>query len=89
MSKPQIYSDGCFATDLSQLKVIEKDYDTRQLIFSFKSRPLFRQNPETDEEEMLPVQDAPVRTTPFMDSEQLGVYYQEWLEAWEKYLKNK
>ncbi|KMQ70806.1 hypothetical protein [Chryseobacterium koreense] len=65
--KPEIYSSGSFATDLSQIKAIKKDYDTQCLIFEFRSQIEFRVNPETDEEEMVEIAELPVYTEPYED----------------------
>ena len=85
--KLEIYSSGSFANDLSQIKAIKKDYDTKCLIFEYRSRVEFRLNPETDEEEMLEIAEFPVYTEPYDDRDTMNAYYDEWVEVWRDYLK--
>lgn len=85
--KPEIHCDGSFATDLSQIKAIKKDYDTKCLIFEFRSRVEFRINPETEEEEMLEITEFPVYKEPYAGSDNMNAYYDEWVDAWRDYLK--
>lgn len=85
--KPKLYSDGSFTADLSRIKAIQKNYETKQLIFDFNSRAEFRINPETDEEEMLEIAEFPVYTVPYAGSDQMNAYYDEWVEVWSEYLK--
>lgn len=36
--KPEIYYGGSYTLDLSNIKAIKKDYDTKTIIFEFKTR---------------------------------------------------
>ena len=84
--KPEIYHGGDFSVDLSQVKAIKKDYDTKTIIFEFKTRAEFGINPFTETEEMILVSENPVSTVPFASSDLLHAYYDEVVVAWKGYL---
>lgn len=83
--KPEIYYGGDFSIDLSQVKAIKKDYDTKTIIFELKTRAEFLINPETEEKELYPVNETPV-SVQFQNSDQMHAYYDEVVEAWKAYL---
>ncbi|WP_332027539.1 hypothetical protein [Kaistella sp.] len=85
--KPEIYYGGDFSVDLSQVKAIKKDYDTKTIIFEFKTRAEYGVNPFTEMEEMILVCETPVSTVPFASSDLLHAYYDEVVVAWKEYLK--
>ena len=84
--KPTLYYDGSYSLDLSQIKAIKKDYDTRSIVFEFKTRAEFLMNPETEEKELYPVNETPV-SVQFESSDQMHAYYDEVVEAWKEYLQ--
>lgn len=84
--KPEIYYGGDFSVDLSQVKAIKKDYDTKTIIFEFKTRAEFGINPFTETEEMILVSETPVSTMPYSSTDSMNAYYDEVVEAWKEYL---
>ena len=84
--KPEIYYGGSYTIDLSQVKAVKKDYDSKTLIFELKTRAEFRINPETELEEMIQVSETPVSTIPYSSSDSMNAYYEEVVEAWKDYL---
>lgn len=84
--KPEIYYGGDFTLDLSQIKAIKKDYDTKTIIFEFKTRAEFGINPFTETEEMIMVSETPVSTMPYSITDSMNAYYDEVVEAWKEYL---
>lgn len=84
--KPEIYYGGDFSVDLSQVKAIKKDYDTKTIIFEFKTRAEFGINPFTQTEEMILVSETPVSTMPYSSTDSMNAYYDEVVEAWKEYL---
>ena len=80
--KPEIYYGGDFSVDLSQVKAIKKDYDTKTIIFEFKTRAEFGINPFTETEEMIMVSETPVSTMPYSSTDSMNAYYEEVVEAW-------
>ena len=87
--KPELYYSGSYTIDLSQIKAIKKDYDTKTLIFELKTRAEFRINPETETEEMIQVSETPVSTMPYSSSDSMNAYYEEVVEAWKEYLNER
>ena len=86
--KPEIYYGGDFTLDLSQIKAIKKDYDTKSIIFEFKTRTEFGINPFTEMEEIILISETPVSTLPYASSDTLHAYYDEVVEAWRQFLKD-
>lgn len=84
--KPTLYYDGSYSLDLSQIKAIKKDYNTKALVFEFKTRAEFLINPETDEKELYPVNETPVAVQ-FENSDQMHVCYDEVVKEWGAFLK--
>ena len=84
--KPEIYYGGSYTIDLSQVKAVKKDYDSKTLIFELKTRAEFRINPETEMEEMIQVSETPVSTMPYSSTDSMNAYYEEVVEAWKDYL---
>lgn len=84
--KPEIYYGGDFSVDLSQVKAIKKDYDTKTIIFELKTRAEFGINPFTETEEMILVSETPVSTMPYTSTDSMNAYYDEVVEAWKEYL---
>ena len=84
--KPTLYYDGSYSLDLSQIKAIKKDYDTKSIVFEFKTRAEFGINPFTETEEMIMVSVTPVATMPYSSTDSMNAYYEEVVEAWKEYL---
>lgn len=82
----EIYYGGDFTVDLSQIKAIKKDYDSKTIIFEFKTRAEFGFNPFTEMEELILISETPVSTVPFASSDLLHAYYDEVVVAWKQYL---
>lgn len=85
--KPEIYYGGDFSVDLSQVKAIKKDYDTKTIIFELKTRAEFGINPFTETEEIILVSETPVSTMPYTSTDSMNAYYDEVVEGWKEYLK--
>ena len=84
--KPEIYYGGDFSVDLSQVKAIKKDYDTKTIICELKTRADFGINPFIETEEMILVSETPVSTMPYSSTDSMNAYYDEVVEAWKEYL---
>ena len=84
--KPEIYYGGDFTVDLSQIKAIKKDYETKTIIFELKTRAEFGINPFTKMEEMILISETPVSTMPYSSSDSMNAYYEEMVMAWKEYL---
>jgi len=84
--KPEIYYGGSYTLDLSNIKAIKKDYDTKTIIFEFKTSAEFGINPFTEMEEIILVSETPVSTMPYSSTDSRNAYYDEVVEAWKEYL---
>lgn len=84
--KPEIYYGGSYTLDLSQVKAIKKDYDTKTIIFELKTRAEFGINTFTKTEEIILVSETPVSTMPYRSTDSMNAYYDEVVEAWQEYL---
>ncbi len=84
--KPEIYYGGSYTLDLSNIKAIKKDYDTKTIICELKTRADFGINPFIETEEMILVSETPVSTMPYSSTDSMNAYYDEVVEAWKEYL---
>lgn len=86
---PEIYCSGRYCLDFAQIKTIKKDAEANTIIFEFKTRAEFLENPETGELQLYHINESPVTTVPFHDFDCLNAYYEQVVKDWDIFMTAK